>query len=177
MSDRELMAEAVVSATREVFGTMLEMEAEPCQIDAGVLPDIGDSVVAALGLTGSWTGSGTMTFDAAFASEIAARLLLTGDAETGVNNEVLDAVSEIANMVIGNTKTILEDALGPLGMSIPIVIYGRNFRIRSACAVKETRVRFQAAGHDFDVHLRLFPSSSARPHAPMHDMPFVVGPP
>jgi chemotaxis protein CheX len=50
---------------------------------------------------------------------------------TSVNEEVLDAVGEVANMVIGNFKTMIEEHLGPLGLSIPTVIYGRNFTSRS----------------------------------------------
>jgi chemotaxis protein CheX len=50
---------------------------------------------------------------------------------TSVNEEVLDAVGEVANMIIGNFKTMVEEHLGPLGLSIPTVIYGRNFTSRS----------------------------------------------
>ena len=47
---------------------------------------------------------------------------------SAVNEEVLDAMAELTNMVIGNVKTKLESQLGPLGLSIPTVVYGRNFK-------------------------------------------------
>ncbi len=49
-----------------------------------------------------------------------------------VNEDVLDAVAELTNMIIGSVKTDLESQLGPLGLSIPTVVFGRNFRTRSA---------------------------------------------
>ena len=48
-----------------------------------------------------------------------------------VDGEVLDAVAEVTNMIIGNVKTSLEEILGPLGLSVPTVIYGRNYQART----------------------------------------------
>ena len=49
-----------------------------------------------------------------------------------VNEEVLDTVAELTNMIIGSVKTEMETHLGPLGLSIPTVVYGRNFKTKSA---------------------------------------------
>lgn len=87
-------------------------------------------VIALVGLAGKWTGSGRISCSLRFASRLCASLLM---AEYGaVNEEVLDAVAEVSNMIIGNVKTTLEDELGPLGLSIPTVIYGRNYQARSS---------------------------------------------
>jgi chemotaxis protein CheX len=51
---------------------------------------------------------------------------------TSVNEEVLDAVAELTNMIIGGVKTDLEQHLGPLGLSIPTVVFGRNFKTRTS---------------------------------------------
>jgi CheY-specific phosphatase CheX len=40
-------------------------------------------------------------------------------------------VGEMTNMILGNVKTELEELLGPMFLSIPTVIYGRNFIKRS----------------------------------------------
>jgi chemotaxis protein CheX len=44
---------------------------------------------------------------------------------------VLDAVAEITNMIIGCVKTDIEGLVGPLGLSIPTVVFGKNFRTKS----------------------------------------------
>ena len=41
-----------------------------------------------------------------------------------INDEVLDAIAELANMIVGNVKVALEDRLGPMGLSTPVMISG-----------------------------------------------------
>jgi chemotaxis protein CheX len=45
-------------------------------------------------------------------------------------------------MIIGSVKTDLEQELGPLGLSIPTVVFGRNFKTRSAGNSEWIVVRF-----------------------------------
>ena len=92
-------------------------------------PGITDGVFAFVGIAGGWTGSGTISCTASFACMLCAQLL-SMEAKS-VNEEVLDAVGEITNMIIGNFKTQVEESVGSLGLSIPTVIYGRNFTSRS----------------------------------------------
>jgi chemotaxis protein CheX len=75
-----------------------------------------------------------------------------------VNDEVLDAVAEITNMIIGNVKTALEERLGPMGLSIPTVIYGRNFSSRAVGKQNWTVVPFHAGSERLEVQLCLAPS-------------------
>jgi chemotaxis protein CheX len=48
--------------------------------------------------------------------------------DSSVSEEVLDAIAEVTNMIIGHVKSSLERHLGPLGLSIPTVVFGRNFK-------------------------------------------------
>jgi chemotaxis protein CheX len=48
-----------------------------------------------------------------------------------VTEDVLDAMAEMANMIFGNVKNEMEEQLGGLCLSIPTVIFGRNFATRS----------------------------------------------
>ena len=68
-------------------------------------------------MAGEWTGTGTISCSAEFACRIASQMLMAEYAV--VDADVLDAVAEIANMILGNVKTALEKSLGPMGMSIP----------------------------------------------------------
>ena len=70
-----------------------------------------------MGLAGSWTGAGAIACTAEFC-KISAKLLMSE--YSSVNEEVLDAVGEVTNMVIGNFKNSSEDLPGPLGLSIPM---------------------------------------------------------
>jgi chemotaxis protein CheX len=82
-----------------------------------------------IGLAGTWTGAGSITCSPTLACRVCAQLLMTE--VTAVNEEVLDAVAELTNMIIGSVKTDLEQHLGPLGLSIPTVVFGRNFKTRT----------------------------------------------
>ncbi len=133
--DHRKVTDAVRTATREVFSMMvgLEVEAEPPYEEANSTGNV-DGVVALIGLAGQWVGGGVLQCDAALARRLYSSLLMTEcDASSdGVNEEVLDAVAEIANMIIGNVKNEMERDLGPIGLGIPSVVYGRNFTTRNA---------------------------------------------
>jgi chemotaxis protein CheX len=130
MLDNARIVEFIRTATEEVSATMLGLELTPREARVEIeSPYITDGVFAFVGMAGGWTGSGTISCSASLACILCAHLLMT-DA-TSVNEEVLDAVGEISNMIIGNFKTMAEGVVGPLGLSIPTVIYGRNFASRS----------------------------------------------
>lgn len=140
ISQNEL-AEAIRGATREVFSTMLNLSVEAGDVfveKEEATPSSG--VVSLIGLAGPWVGSGSMACSASCASKIASALLMTP--YSSVDEDVLDAVAEVTNMIIGNVKTALEGRLGAMGLSTPTVIYGRNFQTRSSGNQEWTVVPF-----------------------------------
>ena len=146
----------IVSITRNVFSIMLGVEVRPGTPRTGLAnrgPNGG--VVSFIGLTGAWTGTGSIYCSSEMACKIGSRLLMT-TLDT-VDEEVLDAVGEIANMVIGNFKDDAAHILGPLGVSTPTVIHGRNFEARSPSGQFSTVVPFEWEGEVFDVKICLAP--------------------
>jgi chemotaxis protein CheX len=89
---------------------------------------------------------------------------------TAVNEEVLDAVAELTNMIIGGVKNDLEQHVGPLGLSIPTVVYGRNFRTKSAGNTDWVVMRFQWDEEILVVKLCLEPKEQAA-HVFLHTSP------
>ena len=81
--------------------------------------------------------------------------------ETSVSLEVLDAMSELANMIIGNVKSMLETELGPLGLSIPTVIYGRNYRALSGGNRERLVIPFECDGQQLNVKICLVRGSES----------------
>jgi chemotaxis protein CheX len=140
LSEAELAA-AIRASTAEVFTTMLNLNAlagdEFVEKEEAV-PSSG--VVSLIGLAGSWVGTGSMACSAGCACRVASALLM-GE-YTAIDEDVLDAVAEVTNMIIGNVKTALESRLGSMGLSTPTVIYGRNFQTRSSGNQKWTVVPF-----------------------------------
>ncbi len=159
--DRDALVSAICDATANIFQTMLNLDvaAETAYTEPNT-SETSDGVVAFVGLAGHWVGSGVLHCDAGMAARIYSGLLMgeIGPEADGINTEVLDAVAEVANIIIGNVKTSMEEHLGPLGMSIPTVVFGRNFRTHSAANDAWTVVPFVSGGARMDVRICLAPS-------------------
>ncbi len=162
----EKVIETIHSATEDVFSTMLGLPVELGDPhESGEEPSTFDGVVALVGIGGPWTGAGRIYCGPKFACTLAGALL---DCEhTSVNEDVLDAVAEIANMIIGNVKTSFEEELGALGLSVPTVIYGRNYRARSM-AHDWVVVPIHCQGDTMEIRFCLMPSRPVmmHPHRP-----------
>jgi chemotaxis protein CheX len=162
MIEREEIARCVREATADVFGTMLGLEivAGPAREDS-YAPAISDGVLSVVGLAGPWTGAGCVACSATFACRICAALLMT-EADS-VNEDVLDAVGEVTNMIIGNFKTMAEERLGAMCLSIPTVIYGRNFTSRSIGQTDWIVMPFECEGETLEIRVCLAPSKESGP--------------
>lgn len=167
---KPLLQEDIVAIIREateaVFSTMLCVPAAPQQ----VRQESGDPVpvsgiIAMVGIAGTWTGMGQIYCSPEMACRLAGALLMSE--YTAFNEDVLDAVAEVANMIIGNAKTTLEERLGTLALGVPTVLYGRNYQARTPGVPDWTVVPFTSGEHTMDVRFCLMPSSTApRMHSP-----------
>ncbi len=160
--ERDKLIQTVCSATQEVFSTMLglEISAEEAYDEANSTGTV-DGVVALIGLAGQWVGGGIIHCDAPLARKLYRHFLMAeaDPAGDGVNEEVLDAIAEIANMIIGNVKNEVEAIVGNIGMGIPSVVYGRKFTTRNAGSTW-TVVPFACEGDHMWVKICLAPPSS-----------------
>ncbi|SRR5579864_2443571 len=128
--DSAKIVAALRGATEEVFSTMLGMAitaGEPSRQPSR--PEPVNGVVALIGLTGPWVGTGGISCTADFARKLSGQLLMSEF--SSIDQEVLDAIGEITNMIIGSFKNLLEAEIGMLEMSIPVVVFGHNFTAAS----------------------------------------------
>jgi chemotaxis protein CheX len=157
MMDQQQVVNAVQAATQDVFSTMLGLEVVAAPHYTEVRdPGPSDGIIAVIGMAGAWVGTASICCNAAMACRISSSML--GMEYTEVNEDVLDAMSEIANMVIGNFKTTAEVHLGPLGLSIPTVIYGLNFSARTSAKEQWIVVPFACGADSVDVKICLTPN-------------------
>jgi chemotaxis protein CheX len=115
-----------LSATTDVFRTMLA-----CELSRGTLslkqahtPEY--EVSGLIGLTG--TCQGMVVVSLGRETAIAATEILSGERPDGLNEQVVDAVGELANMIAGAAKAQLEEKR--LSISLPSVICGKNHLIK-----------------------------------------------
>jgi chemotaxis protein CheX len=169
MNLNQVIIDSIRSSTANVFSTMLgvELGTGSVRIDAAAA-EPNDGVVSFIGIAGTWAGTGSISCSPQMACRICSQLLMTES--SAVNEDVLDAVAELTNMIIGSVKTDLEGHLGPLGLSIPTVVFGRNFKTRSAGSTEWMNVTFDWDGERLLVKMCLAPNERAHVihHVPPH---------
>ena len=176
MIEHDQIVSDIRAAAEDVFSTMLGVPLGFTESyrDKGPSHPL-DGVICLIGMAGEWTGTGTISCSAELACRIASQMLMAEYAV--VDADVLDAVAEIANMILGNVKTALEKSLGTMGMSIPTAIFGKNFLAKSFGDETWTVVVFHYEGQRLEVKLFLKPASgtpapgSARVCAPVYLRP------
>lgn len=160
MIDQDVLVRSMTEATSEVFSMMLDMEVR----FAGPVTDARPSaagLISLVGITGEWSGSGVFCCSPVLASIISSRMLGT-DLDVSkpvIDEDVLDVVAEVTNMMVGNIKNGLEPFTGPLAISVPTVIHGRNFEFRNGYGLRGTSIAFIAADEKFEVRIALAPSA------------------
>ena len=103
---------AVRGATEEVFSTMLSIPVAAQEAyQQSSKPAPANGVVALLGLAGKWVGTASLCGTPELARRISGQLLMPEFAS--VDQEVLDAVGEVTNIIIGNFKNSLDDDRNP----------------------------------------------------------------
>ncbi len=135
----------------------LEIQAGEPPVETAPAASPTSGLVTLIGLAGPWSGTGSVACTGVFACTMASHLLASSF--ENVNEEVLDAIGEITNMIIGNVKTALEEKLGEMGLSTPTVIFGRNFQTRSARIQEWTVVPFRCGEETMYVQVCLAPAA------------------
>jgi chemotaxis protein CheX len=112
-------------ASREVFeimlGCKLELQAEP--------PSALGDITAMVGLAGQLCGLLTLRCTTKSAAIMTSKML--GVAVDQVDEQMCDALGEIANMVAGNFKNKLTGMADKCMLSVPTVITGSDYSCRS----------------------------------------------
>lgn len=131
----EQIVEVIGQATKDVFRTMLDLD-----LDAGEpyierpITEPFDGVISTIGMAGtSWVGTGSISCSARAACRLSSALLMEEMPE--IDDQVMDAVGELTNVVIGNVKGKVEQHLGLMSLSVPLVVLG-------------SRITAHAMGHE-----------------------------
>jgi chemotaxis protein CheX len=151
--DLEMIAATVRDVTTEVFSTMLCLDLKAREARTEVHASGADGVMSFIGLAGPCTGAGSLSCSSESACRIAGAFMMSEF--EGVNGDVLDAIGELTNMIIGNLKTHLEDRMGAISLSIPTVIHGHNFTARSSSREEWLVVPFAWDGGEMEVKVCL----------------------
>jgi chemotaxis protein CheX len=127
-TDHSLVDEAIEllrTSVAEVFDTMFGIKTS-----AAPLRDIRGCdellVAGSVGFIGDVNGVVYVYATAAFARQLAGRMLGLTDAELEGDEMVNDVVGELTNMIVGSVKSRLCDSGAPCVLTIPSIVRGRN---------------------------------------------------
>ncbi len=123
----EFVQKAVLESAKEVFDTMVLISLEP---SATADRPSDSAFLASITFTGGIEGCLSVHCDPPCAQRIAAGMLCAEG--TPGEAEVIDAMGEIANLVMGGVKTRLLNEVKEIQISIPSVVQGRQLRTHAA---------------------------------------------
>ncbi len=144
--DREALLQTIVET---VWPTVLDFpfqRRDGEDLDAN-LGAGAHTVVGTVHITGAWRGTVALTSSLAFATECAAHMYASTP-ETISRQEVQDAWGELANMIAGNLKALIQP---PCQISLPQVIEGTTFSYRIARTTVHNEMTFACRGSRFRV--------------------------
>ena len=142
----ERFIEVLRESLQEIAETMLFVEITPgaASLDsAGLAVDFS----AVVGYSDALRGSTRLGAPRDAALKLASTLL--GEEREEMDVEMHDAFAELANMIAGGVQTRLEDTLGSIRMSPPVVIAGRNHLTSGDHSFKCVHANFEMDGLPF----------------------------
>jgi CheY-specific phosphatase CheX len=112
-----------VRIAKDVFGNMVDMSIEPLD---GCWEPQSEVVTAAVYFTAPWQGALFVECNVELAFAFTAKLMAV-ETPTSVDDDVCDAMGELANMIGGNLKALMP---ANVGISIPSIIRGKEYAVR-----------------------------------------------
>jgi chemotaxis protein CheX len=127
-----------LSSLTNTFRTMLAIDVSRGNMWLKTDNSALHEVSGVIGLSGRAVGSVVLSLSAELAKRAASHMLMTEIDE--INDDVTDAVGELANMVAGAAKAQLEEL--EMSVSLPNVITGTNYSVRFPSDVKPICIPF-----------------------------------
>lgn len=143
---RDAIADHLRRSVKMVFFNMVGMELEMDYPLQEPVTYFACSVSAMVGMAGKCSGLVGLHVPQELAAAVTAALLGldTGDV---VEEDINDAVGELANIVAGEMKILLSKSVGPLPLSTPSIIAGKEYTIEVISDSSAIVVPFEIDGH------------------------------
>jgi chemotaxis protein CheX len=147
------ISEKLIESTIEIFTGMVMMDVSVAGEPMQKLGPLKQSITGMVGLAGTHKGVLAVHFPKKVALEVTSSFL--GMDVSEVNEDVQDAIGEIANMLGGNLKTILSDRGRDIQLSLPSTISGDEYAFSSQADGDQVILPFQTPAGAFFVEVEL----------------------
>jgi chemotaxis protein CheX len=149
--DDSALAHSIQERTDKVFKGMFAMEVNSNGFERRSELQAGNEVLSIIGIRGEWKGSFMLVCDPDSACRLVSTML--GAEIPELNNEVLDGIGELANIVMGNLKDVLEEGNKDVAITPPTVIHGDNMIVRARAKQEWLVVPFTTYNSKFEVRM------------------------
>ena len=151
MIDQARIGEEIVKGSKDVFSTMLmvDLEDEAALINQRL--SLPSNLSSMIGLGGGIRGVLAIHCPASVAKSITSSFL--GMEVDELNEDVKDAIGEIANMVAGNLKISFADEGIDIELAIPTSVVGEGFNVCGAAKAQRVLVPLKMQGMPFWIEL------------------------
>jgi len=143
----DAVREKIAEITKGVFSTMVMLEIVDQYPLTEPVTSFHETLTAMVGLAGSHTGILAIHCPKTLALRITSNML--GMEVADIDDDVNDAMGEIANMVGGDVKHIFSPKGGDINLSIPTVIYGSDYQLESGSQTESLVMPFECEGERF----------------------------
>lgn len=140
----------IVEITKGVFSTMVMLEVVEKEPLAESVKKFYGAITGIVGFAGSYSGILAIHCPRDLSLHIASNMLGMEVAE--MNNDVNDAMGEIADMIGGNVKHIFSAGGADISLSIPTVIYGSEYSMSSSDSLV---IPFECGKDSFLVYIKV----------------------
>lgn len=144
-----------IEAVDTVFTTMLDVKPKRKGLKVSDGKAKEAVITSLVGFSGQVSGVVVLRFPPPTALSLAGRML--GAELTEMNDEVTDAVAELANMVAGSAKAKFQHD-PPLELGLPTVVDGTSYQLRYPSKSVWLEVPFSSGAGDFTMEVTYSPN-------------------
>ena len=150
-------AQDIADSTQEIFSSMVMLEVSPGEPFVRASSKLTHSISGIIGLAGSVKGMLAIHLPDKAALAITTAFL--GMDVEEIDEDVCDAIGELANMLGGSMKTILDPEGSNIQLSMPSAVHGEEYAVDCLADAESVTVPFAFDGQTFLVELQLSQSS------------------
>ncbi len=145
--------EKIIESAKEIFSTMVMMEISVNGDPMTKSLPLTESISGIIGLAGTHKGVLAIHIPNKVAMAITGSFL--GMDVDEINEDVEDAVGELANMLGGNVKSILSENGRDINLSLPTTITGQQYDFQPTKDAERIIIPFQCDAGEFAIELQL----------------------
>ncbi len=146
-------AQDIINSTQEIFSSMIMLDVTPGEPFIRNNDKLINSISGIVGLAGATKGM--LAIHMTNAAALAVTTAFLGMDVEEIDDDVRDAIGELANMLAGSIKSILDPSGSDIKLSMPSAIYGEDYSVDCLAGAEAVTVPFAFDGLGFVVELQL----------------------